>query len=562
LASVAADRIPSQPPSHGFLSKERTIAGPGFNRWLVPPAALAIHLCIGMAYGFSVFWLPLSKAIGGKEALACSKDTSLLAELFTTTCDWRISSLGWMYTLFFVLLGLSAALWGGWLERAGPRKAAVVAAVCWAGGLVISAFGVSTHQLWLMWLGSGVIGGIGLGLGYISPVSTLIKWFPDRRGMATGMAIMGFGGGAMIGSPLANELMKLFATPTNPGVASTFLVMGLIYFVFMMGGALGYRVPATGWKPAGWTPPAVDASKTMQTPSMITQRHVHVSKVWGIPQFWLVWMVLCMNVSAGIGVIGISSPMLQEVFGGSLIGNDLRFGALDKDQLKAIATVAAGFTALLSLFNIGGRFFWASLSDKLGRKMTYVVFFVLGGLLYASIPASAGSGSKLLFVSAFCIILSMYGGGFATVPAYLADLFGTQMVGAIHGRLLTAWATAGILGPVVVNYMREYQLGLGIPREQVYNQTMFILVGMLVVGLICNLLIRPLDAKWFMSEEELAREKALAHEKVRASSMDGVAAKSDAQSGTLIAVLAWAAVGIPLAWGIYRTLISVQNFFK
>jgi len=562
LASVAADRIPSQPPSHGFLSKERTIAGPGFNRWLVPPAALAIHLCIGMAYGFSVFWLPLSKAIGGKEALACSKDTSLLAELFTTTCDWRISSLGWMYTLFFVLLGLSAALWGGWLERAGPRKAGVVAAVCWAGGLVISAFGVSTHQLWLMWLGSGVIGGIGLGLGYISPVSTLIKWFPDRRGMATGMAIMGFGGGAMIGSPLANELMKLFATPTNPGVASTFLVMGLIYFVFMMGGALGYRVPATGWKPAGWTPPAVDASKTMQTPSMITQRHVHVSKVWGIPQFWLVWMVLCMNVSAGIGVIGISSPMLQEVFGGSLIGNDLRFGALDKDQLKAIATVAAGFTALLSLFNIGGRFFWASLSDKLGRKMTYVVFFVLGGLLYASIPASAGSGSKLLFVSAFCIILSMYGGGFATVPAYLADLFGTQMVGAIHGRLLTAWATAGILGPVVVNYMREYQLGLGIPREQVYNQTMFILVGMLVVGLICNLLIRPLDAKWFMSEEELAREKALAHEKVRASSMDGVAAKSDAQSGTLIAVLAWAAVGIPLAWGIYRTLISVQNFFK
>ena len=562
MASVAADRIPSQPPSHGFLSKERTIAGPGFNRWLVPPAALAIHLCIGMAYGFSVFWLPLSKAIGGKEALACSKDTSLLAELFTTTCDWRISSLGWMYTLFFVLLGLSAALWGGWLERAGPRKAGVVAAVCWAGGLVISAFGVSTHQLWLMWLGSGVIGGIGLGLGYISPVSTLIKWFPDRRGMATGMAIMGFGGGAMIGSPLANELMKLFATPTNPGVASTFLVMGLIYFVFMMGGALGYRVPATGWKPAGWTPPAVDASKTMQTPSMITQRHVHVSKVWGIPQFWLVWMVLCMNVSAGIGVIGISSPMLQEVFGGSLIGNDLRFGALDKDQLKAIATVAAGFTALLSLFNIGGRFFWASLSDKLGRKMTYVVFFVLGGLLYASIPASAGSGSKLLFVSAFCIILSMYGGGFATVPAYLADLFGTQMVGAIHGRLLTAWATAGILGPVVVNYMREYQLGLGIPREQVYNQTMFILVGMLVVGLICNLLIRPLDAKWFMSEEELAREKALAHEKVRASSMDGVAAKSDAQSGTLIAVLAWAAVGIPLAWGIYRTLISVQNFFK
>ena len=556
MASVAADHLPSPRPAGGFLSKERTIAGPGYNRWLVPPAALAIHLCIGMAYGFSVFWLPLSKAIGVKESLACSKDTSLLTELFTTTCDWRISSLGWMYTLFFVLLGSSAALWGGWLERAGPRKAGVVAAVCWAGGLMISSVGVATHQLWLMWLGSGVIGGIGLGLGYISPVSTLIKWFPDRRGMATGMAIMGFGGGAMIGSPLAAELMKLFATPTDVGVSTTFIVMGAIYFVFMMGGALGYRVPATGWKPAGWTPPAADASKTM-----ITQRHVHVSKVWGIPQFWLVWMVLCMNVSAGIGVIGMASPMLQEVFGGNLIGVDQKYGQLDKAQLGAIAIVAAGFTALLSLFNIGGRFFWASLSDKLGRKMTYVVFFVLGGLLYASIPASAGSGSKLLFVAAFCIILSMYGGGFATVPAYLADLFGTQMVGAIHGRLLTAWATAGILGPVIVNYMREYQLGLGIPREQVYNQTMFILVGMLVVGLICNLLIKPLDPKWFMTDDELAREKALAHEKVRASEMGGVVASRDASGGTLVAVLAWAAVGIPLAWGVYRTLLSVGKFF-
>jgi len=557
LASVINDPgvVPSD--SYGLLSKERTIAGPGYNRWLVPPAALAIHLCIGMAYGFSVFWLPLSKAIGGKEALACGKDTTLLTELFTTTCDWRISSLGWMYTLFFVFLGCSAAIWGGWLERSGPRKAGVVSAVCWAGGLVISSIGVATHQLWLMWLGSGVIGGIGLGLGYISPVSTLIKWFPDRRGMATGMAIMGFGGGAMIGSPLAAELMKTFSTPTDPGVSSTFLVMAAIYFVFMMGGAFGYRVPATGWKPKGWTPPSAASANTM-----ITQRHVHVKKVWGIPQFWLVWMVLCMNVSAGIGVIGIASPMLQEVFGGSLIGTDAKFGALDKTQLGAIAIVAAGFTALLSLFNIGGRFFWASLSDKLGRKLTYAVFFVLGGILYASIPAAAGSGSKLLFVAAFCIILSMYGGGFATVPAYLADLFGTQMVGAIHGRLLTAWATAGILGPVVVNYMREYQLGLGIPREQVYNQTMYILVGMLVIGLVCNLMIKPLDAKWFMTDEELAREKQLAHERAKASEMGGVAAKSDGESASIIVVLAWLAVGIPLAWGVYRTLLSVAKFFN
>ncbi len=539
----------------GILDKERIIAGPGFNRWLVPPAALAIHLCIGMAYGFSVFWLPLSKALGIKDAIKCGPEVGFFAQLFTTTCDWQISTLGWMYTLFFVLLGSSAAIWGGWLERAGPRKAGVVAACCWCGGMLLSALGVYTHQFWLMILGSGVIGGIGLGLGYISPVSTLIKWFPDRRGMATGMAIMGFGGGAMIGSPLAADLMKHFASPTSVGVMQTFVVMALIYFVFMMAGAFGYRVPETGWKPAGWTPPPAAAN------AMITQRHVHVSKVWGIPQFWLIWMVLCMNVSAGIGVIGMASPMLQEVFGGSLIGVAKKFGELDKAQLAAIASVAAGFTALLSLFNIGGRFFWASLSDKLGRKLTYVVFFVLGGVLYFSVPGSAAAGSIVLFVSAFCIILSMYGGGFATVPAYLADLFGTQMVGAIHGRLLTAWATAGVLGPVVVNYMREYQLGLGLPREQVYNQTMYILTGMLVVGLICNLMVKPLADKWFMTDEELAVEKRLAHEKAAASVVvRGVNGGADSVSPALVA-MAWAAVGIPLAWGVYRTLQSVAKFF-
>ena len=540
----------------GWLDKEHIIAGPGFNRWLVPPAALAVHLCIGMAYGFSVFWLPLSKALGIKEAIKCDASVGFFGQLFTTTCDWQISTLGWMYTLFFVLLGSSAAIWGGWLERVGPRKAGVVASLCWCGGMLISALGVYLHQFWLMILGSGVIGGIGLGLGYISPVSTLIKWFPDRRGMATGMAIMGFGGGAMIGSPLAADLMKYFASPTNVGVMQTFVVMALIYFVFMMAGSLGYRIPETGWKPKGWAPTPAAAANTM-----ITSNHVHVSKVWGIPQFWLIWMVLCMNVSAGIGVIGMASPMLQEVFGGSLIGVGKKFTELDKTQLAAIATVAAGFTALLSLFNIGGRFFWASLSDRLGRKLTYIVFFVLGGAMYFSVPGSAAAGSIVLFVSAFCVILSMYGGGFATVPAYLADIFGTQMVGAIHGRLLTAWATAGVLGPVVVNYMREYQLGLGIPREQVYNQTMYILVGMLVIGLICNLLVRPLDKKWFMTPEELAHEKKLAHEKASGSTLQrDASAGADSVSPAMVAV-AWLAVGIPLAWGIYRTLLSVAKFF-
>ena len=540
-----------------WLDKERTIAAPGFNRWLVPPSALAIHLCIGMAYGFSVFWLPLSKMLqtAGTGA-ACGKDVGFFAQLFAIECDWSVATLGWMYTLFFVFLGCAAAIWGGWLERAGPRKAGLVSAVCWCGGMLISAIGIHTHQFWMMILGSGVIGGIGLGLGYISPVSTLIKWFPDRRGMATGMAIMGFGGGAMIGSPLAVELMKRFATPTDPGVTQTFVVMALIYFVFMVAGALGYRVPPTGWKPEGWTPPPAQANN-----AMITQRHVHVKKVWGIPQFWLVWIVLCMNVSAGIGVIGMASPMLQEIFGGSLIGVDVKFADLDKTQLAAIAAIAGGFAALLSLFNIGGRFVWASLSDKLGRKMTYTVFFVLGGLLYASLPSSAAAGHKLAFVGAVCIILSMYGGGFATVPAYLGDLFGTQMVGAIHGRLLTAWATAGILGPVVIGYMREYQLGLGIPREQVYNQTMYVLVGMLVIGLIANLAIRPVAAKHFMSDEELAIEKKLAHEKAAASEVGSGPGAGKATPAGLV-VLAWLAVGIPLAWGIYKTLLTVAKFFN
>jgi MFS family permease len=281
----------------------------------VPPAALAIHLCIGMAYGFSVFWLPLSKALGIKEAIQCGPEVGFFQQLFTTSCDWPISTLGWMYTLFFVFLGLSAAIWGGWLERVGPRKVGVLAALCWGGGMLFSALGVYTHQFWMMLLGSGIIGGIGLGLGYISPVSTLIKWFPDKRGMATGMAIMGFGGGAMIGSPLAAELMKHFATPTSVGVWETFAVMGCLYIVAMLIGAFGYRIPASGWQPAGWTPPVQG-----QTKAMITHGHVHVKKIWGIPQFWLVWMVLTMNVSAGIGVIGMASPMLQEVFGGSLIG--------------------------------------------------------------------------------------------------------------------------------------------------------------------------------------------------------------------------------------------------
>jgi MFS family permease len=404
-----------------------------------------------------------------------------------------------------------------------------------------------------MWLGAGVIGGVGLGLGYISPVSTLIKWFPDHRGMATGFAIAGFGGGAMIGAPLANLLINYFKTATSVGVWETFTTMGVIYFVFMMIGAFAYRVSPVGWQPEGWTAPA-------KANAMISTNNVHLNDAHKTPQFWLIWGVLCLNVSAGIGVIGMASPMLQEIFAGKLIGlPDVGFNALTVEQKATIAGIAAGFAGMLSLFNIGGRVFWASLSDYIGRKNTYFCFFLLGILLYALAPTFAVMGSKLLFVGAFCIILSMYGGGFATVPAYLADMFGTQFVGAIHGRLLTAWSTAGIIGPVVVNYIREFQLAAGVPRDQLYNTTMYILCAMLIGGLICNYLIKPVDHKWHMSTEEVSR-------------LQSASAKSEAaiQHGSFgigkggldaKAALFWAFVGIPLAWGVWKTLESAIKIF-
>ena len=510
----------------GWLDREATVAKPGFNRWLVPPAALAIHLCIGMAYGFSVFWLPLSQAIGISKPVACPADAGLLDTLFTTACDWKVADLGWMFTLFFVLLGSSAAIWGGWLERAGPRKAGVAAAFCWAGG-------------------------VGLGLGYISPVSTLIKWFPDRRGMATGMAIMGFGGGAMIGSPLATMLMNFFKTPASVGVWQTFLVLGCVYFVYMLGGAFGYRVPPHGWRPQGWAP--APSSK-----GMITHGHVHLNDALKTPQFWLIWAVLCLNVSAGIGVIGMASPMLQEIFGGSLIGRpELGFAQLDAGQKATIAGIAAGFAGLLSLFNITGRIGWASVSDKLGRKTTFFVFFLFGITLYASTPTFAHMGNKMLFVGAFCVILSMYGGGFATVPAYLADIFGAQYVGAIHGRLLTAWSFAGIVGPVVVNYVREFNKAAGVPADRLYDVTMYVLASFLLLGLICNALVRPVDSKWLIPEKEAEKFEA-AH-----SIPSGPIGDYGVGEGRfdLKAALAWAAVGIPLAWGVVQTFQKVMKIF-
>jgi MFS family permease len=552
-----------------FLSKEYITANANFNRWLVPPAALAIHLSIGMAYGFSVFWKPLGNALmsaDGKPLAACAAGATTFADklagtlraLTATDCNWTQFDLGWMYTLFFVLLGCSAALWGGWLEREGPRKAGLVSMLCWCGGLLISAYGVYAHQLWMMWLGSGVIGGIGLGLGYISPVSTLIKWFPDRRGMATGMAIMGFGGGAMIGSPLATMLMNHFKTASTSGVWQTFSTLAAIYAVFMLCGAFGYRVPPVGWKPANWTPPA--AAKN----TMIATKHVHLKNAHKTPQFWLLWLVLCMNVSAGIGIIGAAAPMLQETFGGALIGqHDIGFADIKKDEAltAAAAAVGAGFVGLISLFNIFGRIGWASSSDKLGRKRTYFIFFVLGAILYSTAAYVAGLKSLAMFVACFCVIASMYGGGFATIPAYLADMFGTQFVGAIHGRLLTAWSTAGILGPVVVNYMHDTRLEKGVPFDQVYAPIFVVLAGLMVVGFIANLLVKPVADKYFMSDAELAEVHRISHEKSLENISNRAVATDSAQHSVLVK-LAWAAVLIPISYGIWMTVQKAWVLFS
>jgi MFS family permease len=536
----------------GLLDRARTIARPGFNRWLTPPAALAIHLCIGMSYGLSVFWLPLSHALAGAQDAACA-DISLGEALFTTSCNWRVTDLLVTFTIGIVALGISAALFGGWLERAGPRKAGFVAALCWGGGFILSALGVYLHQLWILWLSLGVLGGIGLGLGYISPVSTLVKWFPDRRGMATGMAIMGFGGGAMIGSPLANLLMNHFRTADSVGVWETMATLGVLYFCVMMAGAFSYRVAPGGWAPDGWT-----ASAAKNT--LIADDAVRLDNAHKTPQFWLIWAALCLNVSAGIGVISMSSPMFQEIFGGALIGHpEMGFSALDAGQKTAIASIAAGLVGLLSLFNIVGRFFWASLSDGIGRKMTYFIFFGLGIVLYAAAPSLAHMGQKALFIAAFCVILSMYGGGFATVPAYLADIFGTRFVGAIHGRLLTAWSTAGVVGPLVIGYIRDAQIAAGVERAQVYDRTLYILAGFLAVGFICNAFVRPVAAKWLMTSQEIAGFQASAKVESAAPASHGISPGGGFDRKTL---LAWAAVCIPLAWGVWETLDSAAKIFQ
>jgi MFS family permease len=451
-----------------FLARERIIARPGFNRWLIPPAALAVHLCIGQAYATSVY----------KTALVEHFDSSLTA-------------IGLIFSIAIVMLGISAALFGTWVDRNGPRAAMFTSAVFWVSGFLVGSLGIATEQLWLLYFGYGVLGGIGLGIGYISPVSTLIKWFPDRPGLATGMAIMGFGGGALIASPLSRQLMSWYDPSYNPADAGTvpdgnsvsmlFLSLGLIYLVFMMFGAFIVRVPAADWRPAGFDPASVKQK------ALVTNENVSANNAIRTPQFWLLWTVLFCNVTAGIGILEQAAPMIQDFF-------------RDGESSLVAAATAAGFVGLLSLFNMAGRFVWSSTSDYIGRKPIYMVYLG-GGIVLYLILATLGSTATWIFVITAAIIISFYGGGFSTVPAYLRDLFGTYQVGAIHGRLLTAWAAAGIAGPLIVNGVLDSR---GTPGQLVagdYRPALFIMVGLLAVGFVCNLLITPVADKWHESEE-------------------------------------------------------------
>ena len=554
-----------------LLSKDRIIARPGFNRWLVPPASIAIHLCIGSVYAWSIFNPALIRVFG---VVTPAAD------------DWSLSNVVWIFTVAIVFLGLAAAFAGKWLEDVGPRTVGVVAAICWGGGFLIGGLGIALHQLWLIYLGYGVIGGCGLGLGYVSPVSTLIRWFPDRRGMATGMAIMGFGGGAMIAAPLKDWLIKIFysapeylgtlaevnliteagrrfaqfagqlreVTVIGPndvanmiipgpegvylvntgtvGVAQAFVVLGVIYFLVMMIAAFSYRLPAPGWKPEGWSPPD-DAQRAKK---MISSHDVDIDEALKTPQFYQLWIVLCFNVTAGIGVLSVARTMMTEIFGTTLPG--LVDGAF-----------AATYVMMISVFNMVGRFFWASTSDYIGRRTTYWIFFALGIALYVSIPYTAYQVSVspavlwlIYFYAVTMIIFTMYGGGFATIPAYLADIFGTRYVGGIHGRLLTAWSTAGVLGPLAITSLRDsasasaindlaatvdpvaFQAAFGAgvsqlqtlveqntvtianlmeiapvgtinPTSSLYNTTMYLMAALLAIALLSNAFMRPVDAK-------------------------------------------------------------------
>lgn len=416
-----------------------------FSRWFIPFAAVAVHICIGSVYSWSIFNRPIQALLPNQ--------------------PWWFSPPYTTFSTALVCLGLSAAFLGPWVERRGPRAAATAAAILFGSGLILGGFGLAIKQSVLVFLGMGIIGGMGCGLGYIAPVSTLVKWFPDRRGMATGMAIMGFGGGAFLAGYLNLSLMNAL------GVANSIMALGAMYFCLMMVGARIIRRPPPGWTPEGWVP-------SVRKNVMITDRSITRDKAIRTVQFYLLWGILFINVTAGIGILAQASPMMQDMF------------------LKTPAQAAA-VVSIISLFNAGGRFFWASLSDYIGRRNTYTVFFVAQVALFLLIPTLASGGEWLIFEIALFTIFSMYGGGFATIPAFLADMFGPENVGAIHGAVLTAWSAAAIAGPVIITELSARSkagLAAGASKIHIYDSPLQILACLLAVGFLLTILVRPVRA--------------------------------------------------------------------
>ncbi len=508
----------------GYLDRRNIIAPIGYNRWLIPPAALAVHLSIGQVYATSVY------------------KTSLAAHFGV-----GLTEIGIIFSIAIVMLGVSAAVLGTWVDRNGPRKAMFFSMCFWVAGFLIGSLGIATQQLWLLYIGYGVIGGIGLGIGYISPVSTLIKWFPDRPGLATGLAIMGFGGGAMVASPISRQLMSLYDPAFDPSdkaavvsgsaVALLFVTLGAIYLVLMLIGVANIRLPHPDWKPEGFTPAPAKSN------SMITDKSVSAKNAIRTPQFWLLWIVLFTNITAGIGILEQASPMIQDFF-------------RQPDGTSTVAAAAAaGFVGLLSLFNMAGRFVWSSTSDKIGRKPIYMIYLGVGMLMFAGL-ALLGHTSVALFVLFAVIALSFYGGGFATIPAYLRDMFGTYQVGAIHGRLLTAWSAAGVAGPLIVNAVLDAQGKPGELDAGAYRIALFIMIGVLAVGFIANLLVRGVDSRFHEPEDTV---KAHLDELNGRSEIDQVGDKSLPGSGRLI--FSWLIVSGILAYGVIMTAITAAQLF-
>lgn len=507
-----------------MLDRRHTVASHSYNRWLIPPAALAVHLCIGQAYATSVY----------KNSLIEHFDASQTA-------------IGFVFSIAIVMLGLSAAVFGTWVDKVGPRKAMFTAACCWSSGFLVGSLGIASEQLWLLYLGYGVIGGVGLGIGYISPVSTLIKWFPDRPGLATGMAIMGFGGGAMVAAPLSRQLLSFYDPAYDPTDAASladghaltllFVTLGVVYFVIMMLGVANIRVPAPGWRPAGFDPSVVKQK------ALVTENDVSAANAIRTPQFWLLWTVLFCNVTAGIGILEQASPMIQDFF---------------RDGGDSSVTVAAagGFVGLLSLFNMAGRFVWSSTSDYIGRKPIYMVYLGVGIVLYVAL-ALVGSTSTAIFVLLAAIIISFYGGGFATIPAYLRDLFGVFQVGAIHGRLLTAWSAAGVAGPLIINGFLDSAGGAGSLDAGSYRPALFTMVAILAVGFVANLLVRPVAARF---HEDMTAHKADAAAEREA--VDDQDTTDEPGTSTARLVLSWAVVSILLAYGVFQTLTTALKLFS